>query len=518
MPSSGTSTSVWMATQNIPDFPKLTKNIEAEICIVGGGIAGITTAYLLAKKGADVVLLEKGRILRGETERTTAHISNAIDDRYTEIERMHGQNGAKLAAEIFTELIDFIEQTIKEENIDCDFRRLDGYLFLGKGEEESSLDKELEAVHRAGLLTVEKLPRIPFDDFNLGSCLRFPKQAQFHPTRYVSALAKAAEKYGTRIFTDSGVETIEEDEQPVRIHVSGGCTVQARTLIVATNAPINDNPAIYGKQAPYRTYVVGMRVPKNSIPHALYWDTEDPYHYIRLAAESDRSDSEILIVGGEDHKTGHADDMGARLKRLEQWARIHFPSVTDVVYTWSGQVFETADGLGLIGRKPFGKPWSFIATGDSGMGMSHGTIAGLLLSDLARGAHHPWENLFDPSRFKFGSTMKILKEGADVAGIVMKDFVRQSEVEKPGDIARGSGAVIRDGKTKIALYRDDEGKFHAHSAICPHKGCIVEWNNGEKSWDCPCHGSRYSATGEVLTGPTIKNLDPLPEWKTDIHA
>lgn len=478
-----------------------------DICIIGGGIAGITTAYLLAKKGANVVLLEKGPILRGETERTTAHLTNAIDDRYTEIERIHGEERMKLAAQSHTQAIDFIERVVDDEKIDCDFKRVDGYLFLGPHDKESLLDDELDAAHRAGLLTVEKLPRLQLGERDFGPCLRFPKQGQFHPTKYLSALAKAAEKAGARIFTLSGVENIEEHSLPVQVRTEQGHTVTAHTLIVTTNAPINDNVMIYSKQAPYRTFVIGVKMPPGSIPLALYWDTLDPYHYIRYAED------DVLIVGGEDHKTGQEDDMERRLSRLEQWTRAHFPMAGEVVYRWSGQVLETIDGLAMIGRKPMGKEWSFIATGDSGMGMTHGTIAGLVLSELATGGDHPWKELYDPARTRVKAGMEFLKENANVGMNLVQDWVKPSEKEKPEDIQPGSGAVLRKGTTKIALYRDDKGAFHACSAVCPHKGCIVEWNDGEKSWDCPCHGSRYTATGEVLTGPTLKDLEPLPDWR-----
>jgi glycine/D-amino acid oxidase-like deaminating enzyme/nitrite reductase/ring-hydroxylating ferredoxin subunit len=510
--SSGTSVSVWMDTYHVPDFPPLKEDIETDICIVGGGIAGITTAYLLAKAGAKVVLLEKGPILRGETERTTAHLTNAIDDRFMEIERIHGIDFSKLAGQSHAEAIDFIEHTVQKEAIDCAFRRLDGYLFLGKNQKESFLDEELAAVHRAGLLTVEKLPHLSAGEKDFGPCLRFPKQGQFHPTKYLSALAQAAVRHGANIFTESSVDDIREHSLPVQVRVAAGHTVTAQKLIVATNAPINDNIAIYSKQAPYRTFVIGLRVPENAVPTALYWDTEDPYHYIRHA------DKDVLIVGGEDHKTGQEDDMDARLQRLEKWARDHFPSAGDVLYHWSGQVFETIDGLAMIGRKPMGKEWSFIATGDSGMGMTHGTIAGLLLSELVQGNDHPWKELYDPARMRLKAGMTFLKDGTNVGMQVVEDWIRPSEVKKPEQIPHGSGAVMRDGMTKIALYRDDKGEFHACNAVCPHKGCVVQWNDGEKSWDCPCHGSRYDSSGAVLTGPTRANLKPLPDWKPDEHS
>jgi glycine/D-amino acid oxidase-like deaminating enzyme/nitrite reductase/ring-hydroxylating ferredoxin subunit len=511
MESSGTTVSVWMDTNDAPSFPALPESMETDVVIVGAGMAGLSVAYNLTKAGKKVVVIDKGPILSGETERTTAHLSNELDDRYYDIERIHGEDGAKMAAASHGAAIDFIERVSIEEKIDCGFRRVDGYLFLGPDDKESTLDKELEAAHRAGLTDVEKIDRAPLEGKNTGVCLRFPNQGQFHPTRYLSGLAKAIIKNGGQIFAHTKAEEIEEDAQPVKVKVTGGKTITATTLIVATNAPVNDNAAIYTKQAPYRTYVVGINVPKGTIPHALYWDTLDPYHYVRLTEAKDDK-HEILIVGGEDHKTGEENDMDERYKSLEKWAHKHFPGLGETVYRWSGQVFETIDGLAMIGQKPGGEPWSLLSTGDSGMGMTHGTIAGMLLTDLAQGKENEWEELYKPGRFHMRSATEFIKENADVAKSLVQDWVKPSEEESPEKIKPGSGAVMRKGATKIALYRDPKGEFHACSAVCPHKGCIVQWNDGEKSWDCPCHGSRYNAQGEVLTGPTIKNLEPMPDW------
>jgi glycine/D-amino acid oxidase-like deaminating enzyme/nitrite reductase/ring-hydroxylating ferredoxin subunit len=510
--SSGKTVSLWMATHDVPAFKALDTDLETDTVIVGAGIAGLTTAYVLAKKGVKVVVLEKGEILRGETERTTAHLAYALDDRWFEIQRVHGEEHAKLAAESHSRAIDFIEETVKKEKIDCDFLRVDGYLFPGEGEDPREIDDELEAAHAVGLKDVKKLDKPPLPGLS-GPCLHFPNQGQFHPTKYLTALAKAAEKAGAKIFTNSTVAKLEEDKQPVKIKTADGKTVTATHLIVTTNAPINDNAAIFSKQAPYRTYVVGFQIKKDAIPPALFWDTMDPFHYVRTSSYDKTHD--VLIVGGEDHKAGQADDMEERYKHLEAWSKKRFPEAEKVLFRWSGQVFITVDGLAMIGKKPGGEAWSFIATGDCGMGMTHGTIAGLLLADLATGTNHPWEETYDPSRMRLKSTTEFMKENANVAIHAVKDWVKGSEESKPIDIKPGSGAVMRDGTKKIALYRDDNGNFHACSAVCPHKGCIVQWNDGEKSWDCPCHGSRYEAKGEVLTGPTRGRLEALPDWKAE---
>lgn len=502
-----------MDTNDVPDFPQLTENLTTDICIVGAGLAGLTTAYMLALKGKDVVVLDDGKILSGETERTTAHLSYALDDRYIDIERIHGEEGSKLAAASHSAAITMIEAIVLNEKIDCDFKRVDGYLFLGHDQKVELLEKELAAAHRAGLTQVERIPKAPLPDYDTGPCLRFPDQAQFHPTKYLSALAKIAAKKGVRIFTHSRVHEIEEDTQPVAVHTENGKTIKALHVIVATNAPINDNVSVYSKQAPYRTFVIGIQIPKDSIPHALYWDTLDPYHYVRVQQLDSAHD--VLIVGGEDHKTGQENDMDARLKHLEQWTKTRFPKAGKTLYRWSGQVFETIDGLAMIGRRPGGKEWSYIVTGDSGMGMTHGTIAAMILSELVTGNDHPWAKLYDPSRFPLKAGVEFLKENANVGATLVCDWVKGSETDDPARIKPGSGVVIRNGVSKIALYRDDEGAFHACSAVCPHKGCIVQWNDGERSWDCPCHGSRYTANGELITGPAKEGLKPIPDWKPE---
>ncbi|MGH9173575.1 MAG: NAD(P)/FAD-dependent oxidoreductase, partial [Vicinamibacterales bacterium] len=339
---SGQSTSVWMDTARPPSQAPLARDERADVCVVGAGIAGMTTAYLLAREGKSVIVLDDGPIAGGQTERTTAHLSNAIDDRYFEIERLHGTDGARLAADSHTAAIDRIEANVRTEGMDCDFERLDGYLCLAPGESPDKLDREIQAAHRAGLADVEWLARPPLDSLGPGPCLRFPRQGQFHPLKYLAGLARALERDGGRLFTGTHAESIQGGA-PATVSIRGGHAVTANAVVVATNTPINDRVAMHTKQAPYRTYAIGGLVPCGSVPRALYWDTLDPYHYVRLQSLSDggaAADHEVLIVGGEDHKTGQADDQAERYSRLETWARERFPQMQKVAYRWSGQVME----------------------------------------------------------------------------------------------------------------------------------------------------------------------------------
>ncbi len=501
---SGQSTSLWMATASVPEQPALTEDLKTDVCVVGAGIAGMTTAYLLTRAGKSVVVLDDGPVGAGQTQRTTAHLSNALDDRYFRIEWLHGTEGARLAAESHTAAIDRIEAAAREEGIACDFERLDGYLFLPPGGSPDVLDRELEAARRAGLTGVERLPRAPLDGFDTGPCLRFPRQGQFHPLKYLAGLAEAIRRGGGRLFSGAHAEAITGGA-PARVRVRGGRVVTAGAVVVATNTPVNDRVAIHTKQAPYLTYVIGARVPHGSVPRALYWDTLDPYHYVRLQPGSGAED--VLIVGGEDHKTGQADDQASRHARLEAWARERFPMLGAVEFRWSGQVLETIDGLAFIGRNPGDEPNVFVATGDSGMGMTHGTIAGLLLTDLILGRENPWAALYDPARKTLRAAGEFARENLNVLG-QYGDWLTGGEVTSPDDIAPGKGAVIRRGLTKVAAYRDEQDVVHERSAVCTHLGCIVGWNDAEKTWDCPCHGSRFDPLGRVLNGPANRDLAP----------
>jgi glycine/D-amino acid oxidase-like deaminating enzyme/nitrite reductase/ring-hydroxylating ferredoxin subunit len=502
--NSGQSTSVWMQL-SVPAQPNLNKDLSADVCIVGAGIAGVTTAYLLGREGKSVILLDDGPIGGGQTQRTTAHLANAIDDHYFEIERLHGERGAQLAAESHTGAIDLIERIVGEENIQCDFVRIDGYLFAPPDESLDVLERELAAAHRAGLSGVERVGRAPLDAFDTGPSLRFPRQGQFHPLKYLTGLATAIVRDGGRIFTNAHVDDVSSGS-PARVHTTLGFSVTADAVVVATNTPINDRVAIHTKQAAYLTYVIAARVPQGSIPKALYWDTLDPYHYVRLQTGSESGAHDLLIVGGEDHKTGQSDDAVDRYARLETWARERFPMIDQVSYRWSGQVMEPIDGLAFIGRNPMDKGHIYVATGDSGMGMTHGTIAGILLTDLINGRPNSWETLYDPSRKTAKAAKEFIKETTNMAS-QYSDWLTPGEVSGAEEIAPGTGAVLRRGLNKVAVYRDEHGNVHERSAVCTHLGCIVKWNSSEHTWDCPCHGSRFDKDGQVLNGPAIRSLE-----------
>ena len=512
MTDNGRTISVWMATAAMPAEPALGSDSRADVCIVGAGIAGLTTAYFLAKEGKRVVVVDDGPTAGGETCRTTAHLVSALDDRFYHLERLHGSEGARLAAESHAIAIDRIERIVRDEQIDCDFERLDGYLFVPPGDDRAQLDDELQAAQRAGLTDVSRVDRAPITSFDTGPALRFPRQGQFHILNYLRGVANAARREGARIYNDTHVDRIEGGAE-ARIDTNRG-VIRADAVVVATNSPVNDLVAIHTKQAAYRTFVIGARVRPNSVPHILLWDTPDPYHYVRVQrvepasgaqGGGNRDPYDLLIVGGEDHKTGQANDAEERFQRLRDWTRERFPQVQDFEFQWSGQVMEPIDGLALIGRNPLDHDNVYIATGDSGNGMTHGTIAGLLLTDLIMGRENPWARLYDPSRKTLGAITEFAKENLNVAA-QYADIVTPGEVSDVTEIRPGHGAIVRRGVAKIAVYRDERGTLHERSAFCTHLGCVVQWNSIERTWDCPCHGSRFHTDGHAVNGPANRPL------------
>ncbi|HUF65857.1 MAG TPA: FAD-dependent oxidoreductase [Gemmatimonadaceae bacterium] len=507
MTDSGSTRSVWMATVNMPSFSPLESDSRAAVCVIGAGIAGMMTAYLLVRAGRDVIVIDDGPVGGGETSRTTAHITAALDDGYSDIAKVHGEEGARAAAASHMAAINRLESIAAVEDIDCDFERVDGYLFAGSRENRSDLEKELEAARRAGLTDLEIVSRAPINSFDSGPALRFPRQAQFHPLKFIAGLATAITRDGARIYCGTHASSIM-DGAPARVRTSDGHVISADAVVVATNTPVNDWITLHTKQAPYRTFVIGVRVPRDSVPPGLYWDTGSPYHYVRVyRGGGGDDDADLLIVGGEDHKTGQKDDADARFATLERWTHERFPMAEHVEYRWSGQVMEPVDYMGFIGKNPGPDEHIFISTGDSGNGMTHGAIAGILLTDLVLGRKNPWAFLYDPSRISLRTLPTFAKENFNVAA-QYRDWVTGGDGGDYARIVPGQGAVVRKGATKVAVYRDDKGRIHEHSAVCTHLYCIVDWNSTERTFDCPCHGSRFDPYGRVVNGPAIANLQP----------
>lgn len=503
MKPNGTTQSFWMTSATMPPFSKLPGNAEADVCVIGGGIAGLTTAYLLSRERKRVVLVEAMDALGGgETGRTTAHFMPP-DDRYFEIEKSFGIDGAQTVASSFQAATDLVETIARSEAPDCEFQRLDGYLHALPGQDPQDLDRELAAARRAGV-AVERLPQVPGLAFDTGPCIRFLHQAQFHPLRYLAGLAAACVRQGVRIHCGTRALDIQGDAKVQRVATTGG-EVRAHAVVVATHTPFNDRVVMHTKQSGYRTYVVGIEVPKASVPRILLWDLGDPYYYLRLASGGASAASDTLIVGGADHKVGQASQPALRWDDIERWVRERFPMAGTTTHRWSGQVMEPADPLAFFGRNPMDDRNVFIITGDSGTGMTHCTAGAIAVTDMIMQRPNPWAALYDPARKVTHGLGEFVKEQANTLARY-KDLVTGGDVSDASQIPPGEGAVLRQGTSKLAVYRDEASRLHVRSAICTHLGCVVAWNSAEKSWDCPCHSSRFDVEGEVLHGPARSAL------------
>ena len=500
-PEDGITQSIWSDVRTaIPAAPWAG---EADIVVIGAGIAGLTTAYLLAGEGKRVTLVDEGPAGRGQTERTSAHLASILDDRFVEVEKQRGADVARRAYTSHCAAIDTIERISQREKIACEFHRVDAYLFDGPSPTDVDLDDELAAARRCGVGDCEMTDGP--DHVEFGRAIRFGNQAIFHPTKYVAGLAKAAVDRGVRFRT--GLRVIDvagrTKDTPPTVTLADQSTFTAGAVVVATNTPtpINDWMSIYLKQAAYRTYMIGLAMKPGTVPNVLYWDTHDPYHYARLTKHAGQT---VLLVGGEDHKVGQQGATDERFAALTAWARSVFPGVGDEVVRWSGQVQEPADGLGVIGVAPTKGDDVYVITGDSGMGLTHGTLGAELITDLIVGRMNPYVDIYDPKRFLL-NTIEAAKENLNTTAQYL-DYVTSGDIASPDDLKSGEGGLMRQGLTKLAVYKDDAGKIYQCSAVCPHLAAIVQWNPVEKTWDCPAHGSRFSCKGKLLMGPSVDDL------------
>ncbi|MEB1528586.1 FAD-dependent oxidoreductase [Xanthomonas sp. WHRI 7945] len=507
--SSARTLPVWSLASDPTAYFAPTPPSEAQdVIVVGAGVAGLTTALLCAQRGRHVLVIDRGGIGQGESLRTTAHLASALDDRYYALAELHGEHGARMAAASHAEAIDWIEDFVAASADRCGFRRVPGYLFAHDGNPER-LRKEADAAAAAGLgaeFLDGGIPGLP----QLGAAVRFDDQARIDMGRFLDALADAAHAQGVRFCL--GEATAVDGGAQTRVTLVSGQVLHANTTVIASNVPFHERVAIHTKQAPYRSYVVAGPIAADALPDALIWDDGDPYHYVRLTEDREHGGM-LAIIGGEDHKTGQSDDPQAFV-RLQQWADTLLPGVTRYTHGWSGQILEPSDGLAYIGADPGGEDNVYVVTGDSGNGVTHGVVAGLLLSDLLEGRDNPWHALYDPRRKSLRGGSEWLRENANVA-VQYRDWIAPGQASGVAELARGEGAVLRRGLHRVAVYRNGEGALHAFNARCPHMGCAVRWSPQEKSWDCPCHGSRFAAdSGAVLNGPASTALAPFP-WPQD---
>ena len=496
-------TSYWIDTVPIKTFPALNRDVTVDALVIGAGITGVTTAYLLKNARLSVALIERDRIAMIDTGHTTAHLTYVTDARLRKLVENFGNDHAQAVWVAGAAAIDTIETIVEEEKLDCGFSRVPGYLHApmegGSKNESDSLQQEAELAGTLGF-DATYLDAIPH--FNLPG-VRFANQAKFHPRKYLAGLVETIPGEGSDVFEQS--EAGEFDAEKRRVKVNGHWIAFER-VIIATNNPlvglasVPEATLFQTKLSLYSSYVLGANIPCDSLPSALFWDTLDPYSYLRVDR---RSDSDYAIFGGADHKTGQVADpvncfasLVPKLKKIAPEARIE--------HRWSGQVIETYDGLPFIGQNAEGQ---FIATGFCGNGITFGTISAVMARDWAVGVKNPWKDLFDIGRKKIkGAAWNYLIENKDYPYYLVKDRLARAEADSVRELEPNSGMIIKSSKGKIAAYRDSKHKVHKVSAVCTHMGCIVRWNSAESTWDCPCHGSRFKPTGGVIAGPAEESL------------
>jgi len=497
--------SVWSEATPAPAYEPLSGNVSVDVAVVGGGITGITAALLLARTGRNVAVVEARRIGKGETGKTTAHLTEVLDVPYHTLVSRFGAGGARLAAAGQRAAIERIAAFADECGIECDFQRVPAFMFAETQAERETLERERAAAARVGVLAalVDTAP-LPF---GIAGALRFDNQARIHPRLYLQGLERALVAMRGQIFEDTQVTAIAEGD-PCRV-ISDRGVITARQVIVAAHVPIVNRFLLHAKLAAYRSYVVGVDLGSDAgVGDALYWDLADPYHYIRVQEIGGRR---FLLVGGEDHKVGEADDTSAPFERLESYVRVRFGrDVAATDYRWSGQIVASADGLPYVGRNSLSND-VYVATGYAGNGITQGTMAALVLADQVNGRDNALSELLDATRIKpFASAGAVLAENIDYPRHMLTDRLRgntRSGLEALASIAPGEGQVLSVGNEKLAVYRNGNGQLSALSPVCTHLGCLVHWNTTEKSWDCPCHGSRFDPHGRVLNGPAVAALE-----------
>lgn len=491
-----TTESLWSSTATTHAYPELTSNLEVDVLVVGGGLTGLTAAMLLVEDGLRVALVEARTIGRGVSHRSTVHATEMIDAGYARIESEFGREGARIVAASSRAAIETIAQLARSLAIACGVERRPGYLFTEKDGDVSRLRDEHDAARRAGLAS-DLLPEAPLPFVTRGA-LRLPYQLQFHVVRYLAGLASAATSRGASIFERSRVVAVE-DGDPCLVHLEHGPVVRARDVLCATHAPLN-RVLLQTKIAAYRSYVVAFR--GASLPDGLFWDTEDPYHYLSAVTIDGIP---YLMVGGEDHKTGGASRTDERLDHLLAWTRARL-DVPTPAFRWSAQLEQPVDHLPFIGRNALSER-VFVATGFAGNGVTFGTVSALLFRDLVLGRRSPWADLYSATRVKpISSAGTYVSENIDYPIHLVTDRLARPDVRSVDEVGPGEGKTVRVRGERLAVYRDPQGNVHALSAVCTHLGCLVRFNAAEKTWDCPCHGSRFAVDGAVLDGPATRPL------------
>jgi glycine/D-amino acid oxidase-like deaminating enzyme/nitrite reductase/ring-hydroxylating ferredoxin subunit len=496
--------SLWFDTTPAAAFPRLDQDLQVDVLIVGGGITGLTAAYLICKTGRSVALVERGTIGNRETGHTTAHLTYATDVRLSDLVKRFGPDHARAAWEAGASAMAQIQALVAEHQIECELRRTPAFLVVAGGAdvraESERLREEANVASEMGFNAefVEKAPLLS------RPAMRLANQMKFHPMKYAQALAREITRMGGQIFENTEVTEFHDNPRQV---VAGGHRIAFDLVVLATHVPLQANrnalcaTLLQTKLVGFSTYAIEARIVSVRLPELIWWDTGDPYLYLRIDRHKDH---DVMILGGEDHKTGQKKDTQECFQRLERKLRSIVPDAI-VERHWSGQVIESVDGLPYIGEVGDGQ---FLATGFAGNGMTFGTLAGMMACDAATGAKNPWQKLFSADRKVLGAAWNFLRENSDYPRYLAKGHLAGTE-SYIADMKRGEGRIVRANGRKAAVFCDDEQRLHVLSAICPHLGCVVVWNEAERTWDCPCHGSRFQATGEVISGPAESDLERI---------
>ena len=499
------TTSFWQDTSQTPGFPALGHDLRVDVAVIGGGISGITAAYLLAKRGQHVALLERGRLLERDTAHTSAHLTCVTDTRLTRLVKDFGRDHAGAVWEAGLAALSAIDGHVRAEGIECEFAWVPGYLHLPPGHADADVEGIRAEVALAGDLgfDAEFLDRTPIHGT---PGLRISAQARIHPLKYLTGLMRAAQQHRCDVFEMTDVEAVEDDPLTV---VANGRRVACDRVVVATHNPIAGRAgfvratAFQTKLALYTSYVVAGHVPRGFVPDGLFWDTADPYHYLRLAPGNG---ADLVIYGGEDHKTGQEPDTPGRFERLEAELRALLPDIA-LSNRWSGQVIETHDGLPYIGETATRQ---FAATGFGGNGLTFGTVGAIMASDWVSARPNPWSGLFDAGRTNISRGIwNYVAENKDYPYYMIRDRFAGTQGRTLRALARGEGRILDLDGQRVAAYRAPDGEVSLRSAVCTHMGCLVGWNAADQSWDCPCHGSRFAPDGQVIAGPAETPLSPV---------
>jgi glycine/D-amino acid oxidase-like deaminating enzyme/nitrite reductase/ring-hydroxylating ferredoxin subunit len=494
-------TSFWIASTQKTTFGPLQGNASADVAIVGGGIAGITAALFLKEAGRSVVLLESKRILRGATGYTTAKLTSGHGLLYQHLIRRFGESAARLYGEANQAAIERVAALVERYGIECDFRRRANYVYADERDKRSSIEKEVEAAVKLGLPgSFVEDPPLPFET---GGAIRLEGQAEFHPRKYLLPLAERIQGEGSNVFEQTRALQVEDGKRGCRIETDRG-VVEAADVLVLTQIPFLDRGLFFTKVHPYRAYVLAARIEEAKAPDGMFISSKSPTRSIRTTPQEDGL---LLLVGGEGHKTGTDPENERRFETLNVFLRDHFEA-GDVEYRWATQDYYSIDRVPYIGRLTRRSNHVLVATGFGGWGMTNGTAAAVILTDAVLGRENPWADVFRSNRWKpRASAIQFVKENSSVARHWLADGTTEPESTALTAIPAGQAAVLRLAGRKVAVHRDDGGQLHAVSATCSHLACLLHWNGAERSWDCPCHGSRFEVDGRVLQGPAVRDLE-----------